>query len=618
MAAISPTPVATDLGTAARSLALRSGVDPDALADLLPLLSPPGPGAALGAAIQAVDLDALAATHEGAQSAPDRRRHGIHYTPPDVAATVVALAWARPLAEPLRVIDPACGGGTVLLAAARRLRADGFTAEACLASIHGLDRDSTAVEVARTGLALWAAGEGLTGDALRRSVTALSGRLVVGDALGEHWPGGGGLHAVVGNPPFGGQLARSTARDATSAQRAAEILGGPAGYADTAGLFLVRALDAVGTGGRVVLLQPVSLLGSHGNAVVRARLSERGSLEQVWLPGSRVFAAAVDVCAPVLRRRDVLSAPDRDPAGSADEGAVVVSLGPEARRIATVPAPRLASAGSWAPVLAVATGVPAVDLRVPGRIGDRARVTAGFRDEFYALAPFVLDEPPPGSVGDERHAPLITVGLIEPGRVAWGRRATRFAGRPRVAPVVDVEALRRWADGPDGDRRLAVWAEARLRPKVVVATQTRVVEAAVDDAGAWWPSVPVISVVPQTSADDEDERWLLAAALTAPPATVWAAERTGGTALAPQAIKLSARQVAAIPLPVDRDAWAEGARRLREVAEVAAVGDEPGATQALAAAGAVLTAAHDLDRGAAEEVLRWWATRAGCSAAAGF
>ncbi len=611
MAAISPTPVATDLGTAARSLAVRSGVDPDALGDLLPLLGLPGPDAP-EVGTEPEDLDALAAIHEGAQSAPDRRRHGIHYTPPDVAATVVALAWTGPFDGPRRIIDPACGGGTVLLAAVRRLRSDGLTAEECLGAIHGLDRDPMAVQVARTGLALWAAGEGLTGDPLRRSVIALAGRVVVGDALRDRWPGGGGLHAVVGNPPFGGQLSRSTARDPASARRAADILGGPAGYADTAGLFLVRGLDAVVTGGRVVLLQPVSLLGSHGAAVVRARLSERGSLERVWLPGSRVFAAAVDVCAPVVSRRDPLSAPAGGQAGSSDEGAVAVSLGPEARPTSTVPASRLASAGSWAPVLAVATGVPAVDLRGPGRIGDRARVSAGFRDEFYALAPFVLDEPPHGSVGDDRHAPLITVGLIEPGRVAWGRRATRFAGRRRTAPVVDVSALRRWADGPDGDRRLAAWAEARLRPKVVVATQTRVVEAAVDDAGTWWPSVPAISVVAH-AADDQEERWLLAAALTAPPVTVWAAERTGGTALAPQAIKLSARQVAAVPLPVDRDAWTEGARLLRAVAEGAAAGDDAGATRALAAAGAVLTAAHDLDRRAADEVLRWWAVRAGLS-----
>ena len=146
-----------------------------------------------------------------------------------------------------------------------------------------------------------------------------------------------------------------------------------------------------------------------------------------------------------------------------------------------------------------------------------------------------------------------------------------------------MTTLRAWAEGPDGDRRLAAWADARLRPKVVVATQTRVVEAAVDDDGSWWPSVPVISVVLDPDHDDDETRWLVAAALSAPPVSAWAAERSGGTALAPQALKLSARQVLEVPLPVDRDAWAEGARLLRLVGPQFA---EDARARALLAAGA--------------------------------
>ena len=208
------------------------------------------------------------------------------------------------------------------------------------------------------------------------------------------------------------------------------------------------------------------------------------------------------------------------------------------------------------------------------------------------------------------HARLVTAGLVEPARTVWGRRATRLAGRRLQAPAVDVIALRAWSTGPDGDPRLAAWADARLRPKVVVATQTRVVEAAVDDDGSWWPSVPVISVVIDPEHDDDEHRWLLAAALSAPPVSAWAAERIGGTALAAHALKLSARQVLEVPLPVDRDAWAEGARLLRHgraCRRRRGAGPSPGRRRPGADRG---PRPVGLD---AATVFRWWADRAGCS-----
>jgi hypothetical protein len=172
-----------------------------------------------------------------------------------------------------------------------------------------------------------------------------------------------------------------------------------------------------------------------------------------------------------------------------------------------------------------------------------------------------------------------------------------------------VAALRTWSASPDGDRRLAAWAEGRLRPKVVVATQTRVVEAAVDDDGTWWPSVPVISVVLDPDRDDDEHRWMVAAALMAPPVAAWAAERSAGTAMAAHALRLSARQLAEVPLPVDIDAWSEGASILRGIATA---DDLDGERRLLAAAGRVLTEAHGLRGVAAADVLRWWADRAGC------
>ncbi len=466
----------------------------------------------------------------------------------------------------------------------------------------------------RTALVLWAAARGVGGPDLAAVADAVTAQVVVGDTLRDPWPHEGRLGAVVGNPPFGGQLARSTARDPDAAVVARALLGGAAaGYADTAGLFLVRAVEAVAPGGRVVLVQPLSFLGARDAGAVRRRLEERAVLEAVWLAGERLFGAAVDVCAPVLRAVGPLAVPE-------PTGPVLVRRGRDGVDAGAVPRARLARAGSWAPIIAATTGVPDVAFGAGPVLGERVRATAGFRDEFYALAPFVTDllpdiadtpvdpaAPLPALPPD--HARLVTAGLVEPAHLVWGRRATRLAGRRLRAPVVDLAALRTWSEGPDGDRRLGAWADARLRPKVVVATQTRVVEAAVDDDGSWWPSVPVISVLLDPDRDDADERWLVAAALSAPPVTAWAAERVGGTALAPQALKLSARQVLEVPLPVDCDAWSEGARILRTVAET---DDDAERRRRLLAAGRVLTEAHGLVGAEADTVTRWWAARAGC------
>jgi hypothetical protein len=629
-----------------------AGIDEGTLAELaghLPLLAEPVRGApGAGAATDPSDTDgvgSLGELHEALLDGDHRRRRGVHYTPLPVAVSLVARARGLSSAavgdEVLRdaaveggrvplVCDPSCGGGVFLVAAAEHLASTGHEPAEVVAALHGIDLDPVAVEVARVASVGWAARAGLAGDDLVAAAVGLAERVVVGDALVDRWPNEARIELVVGNPPFAGQLARSTARDEAAAEAARALLGGASpGYADTAGLFLVRAALAAAPGARISLIQPLSFLGSGHAGVVRRRLDELAVLLEVWIPEERVFAAAVDVCAPVLEVVGALSSAREAAAqGGRRSGSVRVGLGGDAEPVATVARSRLAAVGSWAPLVAAAAGVPAIDLGGPDHLGSWARATAGFRDEFYALVPFVRDvaegvegsdvaveaatgggatRAPIGLPAD--HARLITSGLVDPGRTRWGVIPTRFAGRRYAAPAVDVAALRTWSASPDGDRRLAAWAEGRLRPKVVVATQTRVVEAAVDDDGTWWPSVPVISVVLDPERDDEEHRWMVAAALMAPPVAAWAAERSAGTAMAAHALRLSARQLTEVPLPVDVDAWREGATILRGIA---LADDLDGERRLLAAAGHALTEAHDLRGTAAVGVLRWWADRAGC------
>jgi hypothetical protein len=186
-------------------------------------------------------------------------------------------------------------------------------------------------------------------------------------------------------------------------------------------------------------------------------------------------------------------------------------------------------------------------------------------------------------------APLVTSGALTWAHCGWGDAPVRYAKRSWRAPVVDLARLAA-GDGTAAARR---WVERTRAPKLVVANQTRVIEAAVDPDGAWVPSVPALAVVPRDPAD----LWRLAAAILAPAATAWLARRAAGTALTRRGLRVAAPDLAALPLPAgDAAAWDEAATTVRALA--ADPGTDPGPF--LAAAGAAY---------GAPELAGWWRGR---------
>lgn len=467
---------------------------------------------------------AAAYERELAAHRPDeRRRQGAFYTPPDL------VSWVLDHALPVQgtVLDPACGTGHFLVAAARRLG---------VRAVHGSDLDPEAVRIAR---------ERLHAEDPSVPIEQIAHQVVVADGL-TAWAGRT-FDAVVGNPPFLGQL-----RTSTAGQSDRRGLGA---YTDTSAVFLHRALDQVADGGVVALVQPLSVLATRDAGPVRAAVASRGTITDFWCSDQPVFSGtSVLTCVPVVR------------VGSRS------SLSPD----------------DWGSLAASYFGIPAIALSDgTGTVGDLATCTADFRDQYYGLIPFVRDQAD-GSV--DGTARLVTTGLIDPAECRWGRASTRFARQQYDAPVVDLAALR--ADGA-----LAEWADARLVPKVLVAGQGRVIEAVIDESGEWLPSVPVVSVVPH----DPDDLWRLLAVLLAPPVVAHAAARYLGTGLTPGSVKVSARQVATLPLPVDTARWHEGAALAQRAQR--APGDER--PEALAELARVMTAAYD----GTPEALAWWLAR---------
>lgn len=420
-----------------------------------------------------------------------RRRTGAWYTPAHLVELVidrtVTADWVARIDRPIRVLDPACGDGRFLLAAARAVEALGGRGQL------------TAIDIDPEALAVVAREPGLE-RADRRCA----------DSLSSDW-GDERFDLVLGNPPFLSQLSVITTRRGASRHG-----GGP--YADAAAEFLalaVRLADA--DDGRIALVLPQSILASRDAGEVRTMIDRHTRRLWSWWSPERHFDAEVTVCALGLERRGASGGPADD-------------LGrPRARTMGVDRAPTESPrpAPSWSDVVLETLGIPPLPaLTGDGRLGDRAELRANFRDEYYALAAAVTAE----GTGP----PLVTSGLIDPARCRWGQRPVRFAKQLHDAPRIELERL---------DDRMRRWAERKLVPKVLVANQTRIIEAVADPTGAWLPGVPVTTIVPATGTSPEE----IAAVLTSPMASAWAWERAAGTGLSARSIRLGPALLAELP-----------------------------------------------------------------------
>lgn len=477
--------------------------------------------------------DELGPLHERLVGTGEQVQRGAWYTGPALAAELVAHAVPDRRAASLGpIVDPACGGGVFLLAAADRLLSLGADPAAAVACVQGWDVDETAAAVAEASLWWWGARRGVE---VRPCVR-------VGDALLDQV---GRAGTVVGNPPFLGQLRSATAVDPVQRVALRRRFGDAVRpYTDPAWLFALAAVEQVAPGGRVALLQPQSFLAARDAAAVRARIDASADLVHLVVDDGSAFDANVQVCAPVLRRRPATSTP---------------------------------RANDWVGALADVRGIPAPPLRSERVLGDLATVHAGFRDEYYGMVDAV-------SEAGERTTGLrlVTAGGIDPCRLLT--RGERFAGRRWDAPVIDTARLA---------GRAARWAEVQAGPKVLVATQTKVIEAVADPDGTLLGSVPVLCVRPR----DPGRLWHVLAALHAPSATAWLLRRSAGTALSADAIRPTAALLTGLPVPADGSAWDRAAAAARAVRDGA--GDA-------AELGRLADAALGVDD---PDVLAWWDAR---------
>ncbi len=518
--------------------------------------------------------------HEQAVSGEDRSARGAWYTPPSVVRGLLRLATPGTSA-PRFIADPTCGGGAFLLAALDRLVELGLTPADATDRVAGLDIDAGAAQVSRWSVWLWALANGVSVDPDGVDVS-------VGDALAAlpaHWPGSA---VVVGNPPFATPLRTGAVPPEVAAFREGrEDLLGP--YTDLAAMHLLSAVEKSSAGSTVVLVQPQSVLAGRDSGPLRDHFDRAAPIHGLWAAREPLFDAGVRACAAVLKPG--ASVPDRVVLAS---GPDVVVRGDEPHR-----------AGSWAGFAARALGAPSLPGRLaesvaaepsesssrsstalaPDRLGSMVTATAGFRDEYYGLVAACAEWE--GREGAEPNR-LLTVGSVEPLATKWGAAGTRFGRRTWSRPWVDVDRL---------NRKVRGWSDRQLQPKVVLATQSRILEPVIDRDGKLLPATPLIAV--HGGSDDLD---LVAAVLLAPPVVAWAWQRWFGAALAVDALKLAARQVLEVPLPDDRSAWHRAASLIAE-SNTTSVADGWAVSCEVAA---LMNEAYRAER----DVFDWWLRRA--------
>ena len=552
--------------------------------------------AAIRAAIRnGQDAGALRAAYDRflEQPAADRSQRGAFYTPsaivdhlldqtlePLIAERRAAAATdderARTIAS-IRVCDPACGTGAFLLRAAERLRhhlvacgADARAAAQTIAQhcIFGADTDAAAVELCR-----YATG-------------APSPHILITNPLLHPPSAFTGLDVFVGNPPFLTQLKSRTAlsRDEVGAIRdwAGDAVRP---YTDPAALFLLLSLHLARPGARIALIQPLSFLSARDTAAVRIRALHDAALQSIWIGHEPVFPGTnVLTCAPSFQ------------VGAAPPTHISRALGASCTPSSPKSLDRNALAGTWGSLANDAFGMPMFGHQAAGTLTDVAAATADFRDQYYGLDGFIVEDDVIGTdVLDARYPPILTAGLIDLAACHWGERPTRLLKHTWRAPRIDRDRMAR-------EGALADWITTRLVPKIILATQTKIIELIVDVDGRLLPSTPLITVTPR----DQVRIWHVAAALASPVCTALALERHLGAALSGQAIKLSAKQALALPVPEPSEHWDAAAIALRD-AHLADAADVR--TALLDTFATDIVRAYAVPERDAKALLAWWRSR---------
>ncbi|HRW55685.1 MAG TPA: N-6 DNA methylase, partial [Phycisphaerae bacterium] len=229
----------------------------------------------------------------------------------------------RRLLGEIRICDPACGAGRLLIAAAETLaqleaRVDNvrrdddagmrrLRARIAAERLYGGDIDERAIAIARLGIGVWAAGapDPEIEKRVRRNV-------VVSDTLESASTGcdmDGVFDILLMNPPYVPTYSRQSRADLRAPIRAFAERRGHAGRLNLFGCFILRSLEMTKAHGVVSYIVPDTFASATAYAKLRHAVSHRFTRQHWTRIDDRVFRAQVgSVILTASRATDSLSA----------------------------------------------------------------------------------------------------------------------------------------------------------------------------------------------------------------------------------------------------------------------------------------------------------------------
>ncbi|WNM29076.1 N-6 DNA methylase [Streptomyces sp. Li-HN-5-11] len=206
-----------------------------------------------------------------------RREQGTYYTPPAVAKQLLEMVPIETIHPQNRfILDPACGSGTMLLAASDRLKklqpaeADALERHRYITShLRGYDQDLFATEVTKLSLLMTALPSGN------------SWRVESRDALAQNLDAQDRPSIMVSNPPW-----QHTRRGKPAVERA--------------DAFIDWMLDNLVEDGFLACVLPLSWVKSKTSKSARTNLLERATLIEMWRLPSETFQSTTDAIAPAV------------------------------------------------------------------------------------------------------------------------------------------------------------------------------------------------------------------------------------------------------------------------------------------------------------------------------
>lgn len=264
-----------------------------------------------------------------------RKAQGIYYTPKYIVdflldESLEKLISQKGKSQQIRILDPACGSGSFLIAAYDRLlEAQNRVAEASLydsfeilqESLFGVDIDEQAVEVAQLNLLLKALVQKTLLPTLQKNLkhgnSLIFGEVVelhdiFGEAIYENKPfdyvaelpnvfSGGGFDLVIGNPPYvfarGGSFESNVKDFFKNHYEVAQY------QLNTYALFIERAFQLLKADGFLAFIVPNTWLTIQSYSSLRRFLLKNTSTLKVINIHDKVFSAAnVDTCLLIARK----------------------------------------------------------------------------------------------------------------------------------------------------------------------------------------------------------------------------------------------------------------------------------------------------------------------------